>query len=126
MANVPIVFFQSLTTSSTLANGKTITFPLASDKAKGCGYFGQTDAMHTVQFSTVTHFNGLVKIQATLATDPQEADWFDVHGIQLGDGITPVPDATTTMNFTGNFVWVRAYIVSMTAGELNRILFTHN
>jgi hypothetical protein len=119
MANLSVTLFPSL-----LIDGNTV-FPIISNKAKGRGYL-DTGGMHTVQYTTLNNFVGVVKIQATLATEPAETDWFDVHGVYLGDNITPVPDGAVTQNFTGNFVWVRAVVVSHTAGNINRVLFNHS
>jgi hypothetical protein len=123
MANLATTLFASLTTSQT---GVPIVLPMASDKAKGCGYNGQTNGMHTVQVTTVNGFNGILDMQGTLVTDPQESDWFNIVNTTFGDGVLPLSDGTVTKNFTGNFVWVRAIITAFTAGDLNRVLFTHN
>ena len=50
------------------------------------------------------------------ATTPTEDDWFDIYGttsLQIASIIGTVP------HFTGNFVWVRAKAIPITAG------FTH-
>ena len=52
-------------------------------------------------------FLGTVKMQGSLASEPTEADYFDI------DGTTLTSDQSTTIssfNFTGNFVWVRAKV----------------
>lgn len=121
MADQTTILFESIT-SGTLPT----PLPVVSNKAKGCGYRGQSDPMHTVLFSTIIGFIGIVKIQGTLATTPAEADWYDIDTVSIGDGINPVPDATITRNFGGKHVWIRGIITAFTAGELNRVLFTHN
>lgn len=126
MANLSTVLFTSLSTSSTDANGHLLTFPLASDKAKGCGYYGQSEAVHTIQYSTTGNFTGMIKIQGTLVENPIDTDWYDIQGLTLGNGQTPVFNQTLLMNFAGNHVWIRAVIVSFTAGYLNRVLYNHN
>ena len=42
------------------------------------GYFGHTDGIHTVQV-VVNNFTGSFGIQGTLATEPTDADWFDIN-----------------------------------------------
>ena len=57
-------------------------------------------------------------MQASLATTPTEADWFDISGT------TFTTDQSTTIssaNFTGNFVWVRAKASDITAGSITNI-----
>lgn len=83
-----------------------------SDKLKGDGYFGSADGLHTVTYTVSNNFIGTLTTQATLATDPIEADWFAVVGSQVNYPDLPVLATTTTsyLNFTGNFTWVRAVV----------------
>ena len=124
MSNQATVLFESLATGPYDPNPPVL--PIVSAKAKGCGYSGQTNGMHTVQFSTTGSFRGIVKIQGTLATTPVDIDWYDIDLLQLGDNITPVSDATITANFSGNHVWIRGIITAFSAGNINRVLLTHN
>ncbi len=91
---------------------------ITGEKVKGAGFYGLGNGLHTVQIH-VTDFTGSVIIQATLATDPQEEDWFNVY--EYGASNT---DENFTNNFTGNFVWIRA-VVNYTAGAINRILLNY-
>jgi len=126
MANQPAILFQSLTTSSTGSDGKLLTFPLFSEKTKGCGYRGQANPVHTVSYATTSGFNGVLKLQGSLVATPGDTDWYDILGTTLGDGITPVIDQTVLINFNGQHVWIRAVIVSFIAGQVNSVLLTHN
>ena len=121
MADQATNLFDSITTSSIPG-----PLPCASIKAKGCGYHGQSNGLHTIQYTTQNHFVGNVVIQGTLATDPTDSDWYEIRDVGLGDGVTPVADGTVLVSFPGNHVWIRAVIVSFAAGDLNRVLFTHN
>lgn len=94
--------------------------PITGEKTKGAGYYGLGYGLHTVSFQ-VTQFSGDLKIQATLATDPAEIDWFDVDGASYsGNTSTEV----NIQNFTGNFVWVRV-VGTFTSGTVNRILLNY-
>lgn len=126
MANQPVILFQSLTKDATDENDHLLTFPFVSDKTTGCGYLGQTDPFHTVSYSTTMGFIGLLKLQGSLAKDPTETDWYDIDGTTLGNGITAVYNQTLLIKFNGNHVWIRAVLVSITAGQINSVLFTHN
>jgi hypothetical protein len=91
---------------------------------KGDGYYGRSDGFHTVQY-TLDGFIGTVNIQATLATEPTDDDWFTVY-------TQPYPvvnDEGTTIsvitNFTGNYVWIRAYISNWTDGTIESIKLNH-
>jgi hypothetical protein len=126
MANLPVILFQSLTTSSVDESGHLLVFPLASKKATGCGFYGQSDPFHTISYATTMGFIGIIKLQGSLVNDPVEEDWYDIQGTTLGNGITPVTNQTLLINFNGKHVWVRAIIVSFAAGQLNSATLTHN
>jgi hypothetical protein len=82
-----------------------------SEKQKGAGYQRNNNGVHTVVF-TFDNFTGSVKMQATLALYPGEADWFDVTydsistPIDALDSSSLIGDANCT--FTGKFTWIRA------------------
>ena len=88
---------------------------------KGDGYYGYTDGLHTASYK-LTNFVGIVGFQASLATTPTDADWFDIPESQVGDGTTP-QTASTFANFSGNFVWIRVAVVNFTDGTINRVLY---
>lgn len=126
MANLTTNLLQSITPISQNSQAQNITFPLASDKAKGCGYASGSNGMHTIEYSTTNNCVLLVKIQGSLVTDPTESDWVDINNTSYGNGISPVPNQSVLINFTGNFVWIRAVVVTLTAGQLNRVQMQHN
>ena len=122
----------TLLSTSTYSNSAT----LQSDKAQGDAYFGMSDGLHTIAIQ-LNDFIGTIKIQGSLATDPQETDWFD---ISLSSGATGVDttgkiaDALVTSlpyaipetsmksyNATGNFVWLRVDVSNWTGGTISRI-----
>ena len=98
-----------------------------TEKQKGDGYFNLGDGKHTVVF-LFDNFKGAVKIQATLALNPTEDDWFDVTYNSNPSDLTAL-DSTPLVtaeyrNFTGNFVWIRAgYILQ--EGTIREIRFNH-
>ena len=83
-----------------------------SIKEKGDGYFGSADGLHTVTYTVTPQFIGTLTMQASLATEPTEADWFNVKDTEVTYIQPNVPASTTTsyVNFVGNFVWVRAKV----------------
>jgi hypothetical protein len=83
-----------------------------SEKEKGDGYFGGSDGVHTVTYTVTPNFIGTLTTQATLATNPAENDWFTVSNSTVTYTSFPLIATTTTsyLNFTGNFVWVRAVV----------------
>jgi hypothetical protein len=97
-----------------------------SAPVKGDGYYGPSDGLHTVTYTFDPTFIGTVTMQATLATDPTEADWFNIQGTT--STYTRFSDLTFTQvdyyNFTGNFVWVRGQ-VQIAAGLVQVISYNH-
>ena len=131
-----------LLNSTSHPNDSTAT-SLTGDKAKGAGYYGFGHAAHTIEIELTT-FVGTIRIQGTLATNPQSLDWFDVN--LLGENnfsidttglvsnnpsvIKQIAYTTNTTsvrmyNFTGNFTWVRIVLEDWTHGTVNRILLNH-
>ncbi len=89
-----------------------------SIEAKGDGYYGYTDGLHTCAYYPAA-LVGSIKMQGTLVLNPTEADWFDITGTTLTAG-SPTSTAVT-YNFTGNFVWLRAVVFDFTAGSISRV-----
>lgn len=96
--------------------------PIKGEKFKGAGFYGLGYGLHTVSYQ-VTDFVGILKLQASLATNPGESDWFDVEDSiveNLSDPLTNV----NILNCSGNFVWVRA-VVDFSAGSINKIILNY-
>ena len=115
------------------ADGSTTTTVdhtgFVTDKAKGDGYYSQTDGIHTVAYHPSATLNddstiGLV-MQGSLATTPTEDDWFDIPGTSINQTNLDGSTLAFHANFTGNFVWVRAKVSGMTAGAVTKILYNH-
>lgn len=96
------------------------------DPFRGDGFYNRADGFHTVQY-VYTNFVGKIKIQATLAIDPQEKDWFSLPEteFELADTKEDLEPKSVARNFTGNYVWVRAVIEDWTQGSVNKILLSH-
>lgn len=102
MSTETIVLLSNITAE---APDSTYTY---TDKHPGAGYHRRGDGLHTATY-TVDSFIGSVKIQGTLALYPGDSDWFDIDGTELGLGSdSSAWTATNSINFTGNFVWLRA------------------
>lgn len=122
-------------------NTGTSALVFIGDKVKGDGYYNGSGGFHTVQLQ-ITDFVGKFEMQASLASEPSESDWFtvelgsptnqgiDTSGLINEANITYVQYqfATTsvkTYNFTGNFVWVRPKISEFVEGTVNGIKYNH-
>lgn len=99
---------------------------VTGEKYKGDGYYGRSDGLHTVQYN-VGGFIGAIVMQATLAVDPAEDDWFTVTGTSHSSDVSDSSTATGSFiyNFTGNYVWVRAIVRSWTDGTVQSIVLNH-
>jgi len=93
-----------------------------SAKTKGDGYYSQVDGVHTVVYLLAAGYpaDTVIKMQGTLATTPTENDWFDISGTSFTtDGTTTIKNVS--FNFTGNLVYVRAKVTSVTDGTITSI-----
>lgn len=90
---------------------------VTSDKAKADGFFGQKDGLHSMSW-VLEDFTGRVFIDATLALDPQEDDWFPIflNGAKAFieyplDTVNPTgprgDKGVDAVTFQGNFLFVR-------------------
>lgn len=96
------------------------------EKSKADGYYSRSDGFHTVQYS-LNGFIGTLYIQATLALDPNDHDWFNLPETVHTSSSTDDTESTGgfVYNFTGNYVWVRAIIEDWTDGTIKNVLFNH-
>ena len=100
---------------SVLMLGTEQSLDYTGDSVRGDGFYGFSDGIHTVQI-TVTDYIGRIYIQGTLASDPVEADWFNIkvngnddyitYGVGAGTGVT----STLAYTFQGNMVYLRAKV----------------
>ena len=103
--------------------GDSANTVITGDKFKGDGYYGRSDGFHTIQYS-IDGFIGTVVIQATLAINPIEADWFAVYTQAYPVVANQGTSTSKITNFTGNYVWVRAE-VTYSDGTVNSIRLNH-
>ena len=93
---------------------------LVGDQVRGAGWYGHTTGLHTVAIR-VSNFQGRIVVQATIATEPGDADWYSVLPdsapyIQYPHNgyIIPCGQSGETsligFNFTSNAVWLRASV----------------
>lgn len=108
---------ETILTSNTHAGDSAVEL-VVGVKYKGDGYYGRSDGLHSVQY-TYNGFTGTIIIQGTLAVEPVEADWFDVHTYSASN-----ETSSKIASFTGNYVWIRAK-VSYTDGTISSITLNH-
>ena len=108
---------ETILTSNTHAGDSAVETVVGSN-FKGDGYYGRSDGFHSVQY-TYNGFTGTISIQGTLAVEPVEADWFDVHTYTAAN-----ETSSKIASFTGNYVWIRAKVV-YTDGTISSITLNH-
>jgi hypothetical protein len=82
-----------------------------SNPEKGTGYYGISSGLHTVTYSVASSYVGTVTMQATLASDPVDTDWFDITTTKTSYIYNPTnTTSTVATTFVGNFTWVRAKV----------------
>jgi hypothetical protein len=124
--NLEFVVNTTSTVSITYPNTATTMMVYNSDKAKGDGYYGSSDGLHTVMYELDSNFVGTVTMQATLASAPVDTDWFDVTDTAQQYRSTDYRSTSTVnyFNFTGNFVWVRGQ-VKIADGVVQAVSYNH-
>ena len=99
-----------------------VTANTTGEKIKADGYYGYADGLHTIAVYT-TGFTGKFYLQGTLASEPTEADWFDIY---LNNSIAYLDYTTSTAvaghTFQGNFIYLRAKVADVAAGTLSKAL----
>ena len=110
--------------SSTVILTNKAEMSYTGDKARGDGFYGYSNGLHTVSFH-VNDFTGRIRLQATLLDTPTEADWFNI-ALATATEYLQIDSSSVTQGatFTGNFVYIRAkidrtYLVDQTYDTTN-------
>lgn len=94
----------------------------AGVREQAANYYGGFGGLQTVAFF-FSSFQGLVKIQATLDSDPTvDAQWFNLYSL---DARTTANSTSFSRNFTGNFTWMRARVEDFSAGTIEKIMLSY-
>lgn len=94
----------------------------AGDAATAANYYRGRGGLQTMTI-TVTNFEGILDLEATLDSDPNTATWFSTY--EFGDGSTmPVTDHRI-VTITGNFTWMRVRVSLFSAGTINTVTMTY-
>lgn len=108
-----------MTTSVILLGNTNDQRNAVGDPVHADGWYGFSDGLHTLSIHTA-NFTGRVRIQASLAIEPQEDDWFDIwltEGLpylqfpihpQYPTGHLQGDTSNVALTFRANVLWVRA------------------
>lgn len=147
--NLTFTINSSTTVALDYPNTGTTALTYFSDIAKGEGYYGSSDGLHSIQFQT-SNFVGTIEMQASLASQPSNNDWFTIvlgstnlnisnlnnssFSIDASGGISDYINVTSLnysqpnssisiLNFFGNYTWIRAKISNFQQGTIGSIKY---
>ncbi len=92
-------------------------------------YLGNKD-LQTMNLG-LTNCTGNIIIEATLATQPTDTDWFKVYELVANTNAVSnsapqiASNASTYSNIEGNFVYVRAVVEDLASGVVNYIKISY-
>jgi len=69
-----------------------------------------------------TNATGTVRVQATLESNPQESDWFDVNLTITGAAEFNNFSGIEAFIFDGNFYWLR-FVINVSSGTIDKIAY---
>lgn len=85
------------------------------EKKQAAAYLLANRDLQTITWHFSGTFVGDCRIEASLATDPGELDWFHVYTVDTGSELDGYH------NLSGNFVWLRAVVDGWTQGTIQLI-----
>ena len=88
----------------------------AGDPAKAAGYYRGQGSIQTITFG-VNSFVGQMRLQGTLDSDGDIAEWFDLYDYGDASSINPITDRYP-VTITGNFTWLRIFVAEFNAGQI--------
>lgn len=118
MSTKSTILLSSISAEDTTADSSF----LYSDKQKGAGYHKTSNGLHTAAY-VLDNFAGTIKLQGTLELYPGDDDWMDIDGTEIG-GDSSAWNSVETINFTGNFVWIRA-AYNLQNGTITSVRYNH-
>jgi len=106
------------------------SYDVIGDKRPAASYFLGNKDLQTVNIN-LAGVTGNIFIQATLATDPDEIDWFDVYEL-VANAAAPANSQANinaylnqAVNINGNFVWMRAEVKDFQAGIVQYVKLSY-
>jgi hypothetical protein len=119
LTSEPILASTTYGTASGNYDGSSQDF--YSYPGRAADYYQGQGSIQTVIIQ-VAGFNGRIRLQATLNTDPAVAAWSEVYDYDQRIGtITDYHPVT----LTGNYTWIRAEITGFESGTINQITITY-
>ena len=90
----------------------------SGDRQQAANYYGGFGTLQTIAIY-LSAFQGLIKIEATLDSDPTlDSEWFKVYEF---DSTSTTTTNNFSVNITGNFTWIRANVEQFSTGTITRV-----
>jgi hypothetical protein len=105
-------------------------YDVVGDKKQAASYYVGSKDLQTVNIN-LAGVTGNILIQATLATEPVEVDWFNVYKIEANAGAPANSEGNLNaflneaINVEGNFVWMRAKIQDFNGGIVQYVKLSY-
>ena len=115
-----LILLPQTTWSSQVANGNSYT--VVGNSQPAASYIITPRALQTVNIN-LTDVNGNILIQATLATDPVESDWFKVYELEANGNANA--NASMYTNIEGSYVYMRAKVNDFSQGVVNFVKLSY-
>lgn len=106
--------------STATENYDGVSPDFAGVPVKAAAYYTKNKSIQTVSWY-LDNLEAVVYIEATLDSDPETADWFELFNVQ---DVGPVTE-NDVENVEGNFTWIRARVEGFTAGEIIKISLSY-
>jgi hypothetical protein len=100
--------------------GNGAPYTVTGDAQPAAAYYLGNRDLQTVNIN-LTQVIGNITIQASLASNPNETDWFQVYVLEA----TANSNVSTYTNINGNFVYMRAQVVDFQGGTVNFVKLSY-
>ncbi len=102
----------------------TATMSVVGTAQKAASYDVAWRDIQTISWSATKSFDGVAKIQVSLAETPTALDWADMY--TLPTEATSLPgNQSGFYNLRGSFVWVRVNVTGWNAGTIQSITMSY-
>jgi len=105
-------------------------YTVVGNSQPAASYYLSNQDLQTVNIN-LTNCTGNIVIQATLATTPQDTDWFKVYELDANANAAPnsapqlASNASIYTNITGTFVYMRALVEDFQGGGVNFVKLSY-
>lgn len=110
--------------------GNGAPYTVTGNSQPAAAYYLGNQNLQTVNIS-LTNCTGNIVIEASLATDPTNDDWFDVYELTANADAAAntapqiASNAKMYTNVQGNFVYMRAKVEDFQGGVVNAVKLTY-